>query len=41
VRDALTKGLMVPANISKAKMSASARERIEIVLGNIKRKPIL
>ena len=41
VRDALTKGLMVPANISKAKMSASARERIEIVLENIKKKPIL
>ena len=41
VRDALTNGLMVPANISKAKMSATARKRVEIVLENIKRKPIL
>ncbi len=41
VRDALAKGLMVPANIAKAKMSAAAREKIGLIMENIKRKPVL
>lgn len=41
VRDALAKGLMVPANIAKAKMSAAAHEKIDLIMENIKRKPVL
>lgn len=41
LRDAFNKGILVPAQVIDAKLSPKAKDKLRIILENIKKKPIL